>query len=58
MTGHFDRFDRPNLHFELPTKLYSAMPNQQILMDVFATLQKYFAFKDTGETAVAAAFAK
>ena len=57
MTGHFDRFDRPNLHFELPTKLYSAMPNQQILMDVFATLQKYFAFKDTGETA-AAAFAK
>ena len=30
------------------------MPSQQILMEIFATLQKYFAFKDTGETAAAA----
>jgi hypothetical protein len=34
------------------------MPSQQILMEIFATLQKYFAFKDTGETAAATAFAK
>ena len=55
MTGHFDRFDRPNLHFDLKTNF---TPQCQV-NKFFATLQKYFAFKDTGETAAAAAaFAK
>ena len=52
MTGHFDRFDRPNLHFDRQQTLLPNAKSTNFDGD-FATLQKHFAFKDTGETAAA-----